>query len=92
MLSHFLGAPIHSFSRVRSEGFSFYSLGFWGWRRVCVTLLLVSATVCNRLQPSAHDRREGKVAVSMGRVTKTFLSRCVRRCAPAVLRGRRGTL
>ena len=48
--------------------------------------------VRNRPQPSAHDRREGKVAVPMGKATKTCLSRRVRRCAHVVLRGRRGTL
>ena len=39
-----------------------------------------------------RDRREGKVGVSMGEATKTCLSQGVRRCADAVLRGRRGTL
>ena len=53
---------------MRSEGFSFYILGVWGLTRVRVTLLLVSATVCNRLQPSAHDRRGTKVAVPQKRV------------------------
>ena len=43
-------------------------------------------------QPSAHVRGEGKVAVSMGKATKTCLSRRVRRCAHVVLRGRRYTL
>ena len=37
-----------------------------------------------------HDRREGKVGVSMGKFTKTF--RRVRRCAHVVLRGRGGAL
>ena len=44
------------FSRMRSEGFSFYTLGVWGWRCVRWMPLLCSqpsATVCNRLQPSA---------------------------------------
>ena len=36
--------------QMRSEGFSFYILGVWGWKRVPVTLLLVSATVRNRLR------------------------------------------
>ena len=48
--------------------------------------------VRNRLQPSAHDRRETKVSVSMGKATKTCLSVRVRRCAYVVLRGRRGAL
>ena len=43
-------------------------------------------------QPSAHDRREGKIAVRMGKATKTCLSWRARRCAHVVLRGRRGTL
>ena len=68
---------------MRSEGFSFYILGVWGLTRVRVTLLLASATLCNRpqpfatvrnrLQPSATvcDRRGRKVAVPMGKVAKT---------------------
>ena len=44
--------------------------------------------VRNRLQPSARDHRETKVAVPMGKVTKTCLSLRVRRCAHIVLRGR----
>ena len=38
------------------------------------------------------DRRETKVAVSMGEARKACLSLRVRRCAHIVLRGRRGTL
>ena len=74
-------------SRMRNEGFSFYILGVWGWTRVRVTLLLVSATVCNRLRATCGT----KVAVSMGKATITCLSQRVRRCAHVVLRGRRGT-
>ena len=124
---------------MRSEGFSFYILGVWGWTRVRVSLLLASAIVRNRrcvtlarvklqclweklpkrvfLDVSedvvmsfcvagmalcdirrvsggmcVRDRREGKVAVSMGKATKTCLSRRVRRFAHVVLRGRHGTL
>ena len=44
----------------------------------------VSAGMCVR------DRREGKVAVSMGKATKKCLSRRVRKCGYVVLRGRRG--
>ena len=80
------------FSRMRSEGFKFYSLGVWGLTHVRVTLLLVSAILCNRLQPSVHDRRWTKAGVSMGEATKTCLYRRVRRCAHVVLRGRRGAL
>ena len=39
-----------------------------------------------------RDRREGKVALSMGETTKTCLFRRVRRCAHVVLRGKGGTL
>ena len=39
-----------------------------------------------------HDRREGKVGVSMGEATKTCLSPRVRRCAHVVSNGRPGTL
>ena len=39
-----------------------------------------------------HDRRETKVAVPMGKATKTCLSQRVRRCAHVVLHGSRGTL
>ena len=39
-----------------------------------------------------HGRRETKVAVPMGKATKTCPSRRVRRCAHVVLRGKRGTL
>ena len=38
-----------------------------------------------------HDRGEAKVAVKMGIVAKTCLSRRVRRRGHVVLRGRRGT-
>ena len=69
---------------MRSEGFSFYILRVWGWTRVRVTLILVSATVRNRPQPSVRDRREGKVAGRMGKATKTCLSRRVRRCPHVV--------
>ena len=48
--------------------------------------------VRNRSQPSAHDRRGRKVAVPVGKATKTCLSLRVRRCGHVVLRGRRGTL
>ena len=48
----------------------------------------VSAGMC----VCVRDRRGRKVAVSMGKATKTCLSRRVRRCAHVVLRGRRGTL
>ena len=111
---------------MRSEGFSFYSLGVWGWRRVRSTLLLVSATVCNRPRTTVvrvklpclwgkppkrvfldvsedvlmsfcmagvalcdipcvsagmcvRDRREGKVAVSLGKATKMCSSLGLRR-------------
>ena len=71
----------HSFfPQMRSERFSFYILGVWGWRCVCLILLLVSATVRKRSQPSVHDRRGRKVGVSIGEATKTCLSRRVRRC------------
>ena len=56
---------------MRSEGFSFYSLGGLG---VETCSLDPAFGVRNRLQPSAHDSREGKVAVSMGKATKTCLS------------------
>ena len=39
-----------------------------------------------------RDRGEAKVAVPMGKVTKTCLSRRVRRRGHVVLRGRRETL
>ena len=48
------------FSRMRSEGFSFY---IWGLARVRVTLLLPSATVRNRLQPFAHVRNRPSAAI-----------------------------
>ena len=53
-LSTFQDLPRHCirFSRMHSE-FSFYILGVWGWRRVRVTLLLVSAGVRDRLKPFA---------------------------------------
>ena len=71
-------------SRMRSEGFSFYIWGsgggVWGLTRVRVTLLLASATVCNRPQtvcnrpqPSVCGRRGRKVAVPMGKVAQTWL-------------------
>ena len=46
----------------------------------------VSAGMCVR------ERREGKVAVPMGKATKMCLSRRARRCAHVVLCGRHGTL
>ena len=58
---------------MRSEGFPFYSLGVWGWRRVRWTPFWCSqpfATVHNRPQPSATvcERLSSwqKVAVPMG--------------------------
>ena len=48
------------FSRMRSEGFSFYT---WGLTRVRVTLLLASATVRNRSQPFARVRNRPSAAV-----------------------------
>ena len=76
------------FSRMRSEGFSFYIWGVWGWRRVRVTLLLVSATVRNRLRTAIVAE---KLPCPWGEATKTCLSPRVRRCAHVVLCGRRGT-
>ena len=44
-----------------------------------MTLLLVSATVH---KPFARDRREGQVAVSMGKVFKPYLSStCQKMCS-----------
>ena len=45
--------------------------------------------VCNRLQPSAHGRREAKVGMSMGEARKVCLSTRVRRSCHVALRGRR---
>ena len=62
-------------SRMRSEGFSFYTLGVWGLRCVRWMPLLCpqpSATVCNRLQPFATvcKRTFGrKLAVPIGSFT-----------------------
>ena len=55
---------------MRSEGFSFYILGVQGLTRVRMTLRLVSATLRNRPQPSTHNRRETKVAMSRGKPPK----------------------
>ena len=57
-----------------------------GRRGIYVTFKSVSGGMC------VHDHREGKVAVSMDKVTKRCLSRRGRRCVHIVLRGRCGTL
>ena len=60
------------FSRMRSEGFPFYTLGVWGLRCVRWTPFLCSqpfATVRNRPQPFAWQ----KVAVPIGKVAKSLI-------------------
>ena len=93
------------FSRMRSEGFSFYIWGSGGWPvfawpcswrpQPLATVwnrLQPFATVRNRSQPSVCGRRGCKVAVPMGKVAKTWLFWRVWSCGHVVLRGRRGTL
>ena len=58
----------------------------------CVAGVALCDIRCVSAGMRVHDRREGKVAVPMGKVTKTCLSRRARRCGHVVLRGRRGTL
>ena len=58
---------------MRSEGFSFCILGVWGWRRIRFTLHLVSASVGDRPQKFVQDRREAKMAVSIGEAAKSVL-------------------
>ena len=50
-----------------------FTFGGRGLTRVRVTLLLASATVRNRPQPSVCGRRGRKVAVPMGKVAETWL-------------------
>ena len=82
------------FSRMRSEGFSFYTLGVWGLRCVRWTPLFVSAMFRYRTQPYATVRKwpfEGKLAVPLGSFTgvRHFWTFYV---SPTfVSRGRRGT-
>ena len=77
------------FSRMRSEGFSFYILGVLGWRRVCLTLLLVPATVRNRLRTAIVAE---KLSCPWGKRPKRALSHHGQRSCHVVLRGRGGTL
>ena len=56
--------PFVFFSRMRSEGFSFYFVGL-GVETCSLDAAFVSATVVNRLQPSTSDRGEGNMAVPM---------------------------
>ena len=59
---------------------------------LCVAGVALGDIRCVSGGMCVHNRREGKVGVSMGEATKTCISRRVRRCAHVVLHGRRGTL
>ena len=54
------GLPQKTFSRMRSEGFSFYFEGL-GAERCSLDVAFVPATVCNRRQPSATIRDDGAI-------------------------------
>ena len=92
---------MHSFSRMRSEGFPFYTLGFWGLKCVRWTPFLSSqpfATVCNRLQVSSTVLNRPRATV-VAENCRAYGKSCQRRdfCVIQVLRslishGRRGTL
>ena len=62
---------------------------------VLMSFCVAGVTLCDSRRVSARmcvrDRGGRKVAVPTGKATKTCLSRRVRRCAHAVLRGTRGT-
>ena len=63
---------------------------------VVVSFCVAGMTLCDIRRVSGgmcvHSRRGTKVAVPVGKTTKTSLSRRVRRCGHVVLRGMRGTL
>ena len=54
---------------MRSEGLSFY-FGGLGVEMCSLDAAFVSATVCNRLQPSVSDRCDGNIAVAMASSAK----------------------
>ena len=94
------GFQKNRFSRMRSEGFPFYTLGVWGWRCVRWTLFLCSqpsATVCNRLQPSATVCNRLRATV-VAESCRAYGKSCKRRdfwiiqvLRSFISRGRRGT-